>query len=177
MSSCTLYQYKKLNSSSLLFSSLPQFVSYQSKSAKCPSSVHRSFSIHLLRADREIFQHWSVLSSSCTKIRERWSWKAWWSSSRARRSLLPVPLAFLLRVLTLSSYLFVCSIICCRVKNIGHQSDLVVDRNAVFVEKVLRVQPNVKKLYLLLRASDAKAATLRFQNEVCCKRPIKNKPC
>lgn len=76
---------------------------------------------------------------------------------------------------TLSSYLFVCSIIFCLAKNVGHRSDLFVDRNAVFVEKVLRVQPNVKKLYLLLRASDAKAATLRFQNEVCCKRLITNK--
>jgi hypothetical protein len=38
--------------------------------------------------------------------------------------------------------------------------------DAVFVEKVLRVQPNVKKLYLLLRAPDAKSATQRFHNEV-----------
>jgi len=37
---------------------------------------------------------------------------------------------------------------------------------AVFVEKVLRVQPNVKKLYLLLRAADAKSATQRLHNEV-----------
>ena len=37
---------------------------------------------------------------------------------------------------------------------------------AVFVEKVLRVQPNVKKLYLLLRASDAKSASQRLNNEV-----------
>ncbi|KAK4763252.1 hypothetical protein SAY86_009020 [Trapa natans] len=36
----------------------------------------------------------------------------------------------------------------------------------IFVEKVLRVQPKVKKLYLLLRAWDAHAAVLRFQNEV-----------
>ncbi|OWM68992.1 fatty acyl-CoA reductase 3-like [Punica granatum] len=36
----------------------------------------------------------------------------------------------------------------------------------IFVEKVLRVQPNVKKLYLLLRASDAKTAAHRFHNEV-----------
>ncbi|KAK4791724.1 hypothetical protein SAY86_032137 [Trapa natans] len=36
----------------------------------------------------------------------------------------------------------------------------------IFVEKVLRVQPNVKKLYLLLRAPDAKAAAHRFENEV-----------
>ncbi|KAK4764251.1 hypothetical protein SAY87_013689 [Trapa incisa] len=36
----------------------------------------------------------------------------------------------------------------------------------IFVEKVLRVQPKVKKLYLLLRAPDANAAALRFQNEV-----------
>ena len=37
---------------------------------------------------------------------------------------------------------------------------------AVFLEKVLRVQPNIKKLYLLLRAADAKSATHRLHNEV-----------
>ncbi|KAI3420532.1 Fatty acyl-CoA reductase [Psidium guajava] len=36
----------------------------------------------------------------------------------------------------------------------------------IFLEKILRVQPNVKKLFLLLRASDAKAAAHRFHNEV-----------
>jgi fatty acyl-CoA reductase len=36
----------------------------------------------------------------------------------------------------------------------------------VFLEKVLRVQPNVKKLFLLLRASDDKSAASRLQNEV-----------
>ncbi|KAJ4718845.1 Fatty acyl-CoA reductase [Melia azedarach] len=36
----------------------------------------------------------------------------------------------------------------------------------VFVEKMLRVQPNVKKLYLLLRAADIESATIRFHNEV-----------
>lgn len=36
----------------------------------------------------------------------------------------------------------------------------------IFVEKILRVQPNVKKLYLLLRAVDAKSATVRFHNEI-----------
>ncbi|GAV74086.1 Sterile domain-containing protein/NAD_binding_4 domain-containing protein [Cephalotus follicularis] len=36
----------------------------------------------------------------------------------------------------------------------------------IFMEKVLRVQPNVKKLYLLLRASDAKFATQRLHNEI-----------
>lgn len=36
----------------------------------------------------------------------------------------------------------------------------------VLLEKILRVQPNVKKVYLLLRAQDAKSATHRFQNEV-----------
>lgn len=36
----------------------------------------------------------------------------------------------------------------------------------VFLEKVLRVQPNVKKLFLLLRASDDKSASSRLQNEV-----------
>lgn len=36
----------------------------------------------------------------------------------------------------------------------------------IFVEKVLRVQPNLKKLYLLVRAADAKSATYRLQNEI-----------
>lgn len=36
----------------------------------------------------------------------------------------------------------------------------------VLVEKILRVQPNVKKLYLLLRAADAKSATHRLHNEI-----------
>ncbi|KAL6967056.1 alcohol-forming fatty acyl-CoA reductase, partial [Sarracenia purpurea var. burkii] len=39
----------------------------------------------------------------------------------------------------------------------------------IFVEKILRVQPNVKKLYLLLRASDAKSASQRFHNEFLAK--------
>ncbi|XP_030453950.1 fatty acyl-CoA reductase 3-like [Syzygium oleosum] len=39
----------------------------------------------------------------------------------------------------------------------------------IFLEKILRVQPNVKKFFLLLRASDAKAAAHRFQNEVISK--------
>ncbi|XP_062169841.1 fatty acyl-CoA reductase 3-like [Alnus glutinosa] len=36
----------------------------------------------------------------------------------------------------------------------------------VFVEKILRVQPNVKRLYLLVRASDIASATERLHNEV-----------
>ncbi|XP_028091049.1 alcohol-forming fatty acyl-CoA reductase-like isoform X1 [Camellia sinensis] len=39
----------------------------------------------------------------------------------------------------------------------------------IFVEKILRVQPNVKKLYLLVRAADAKSASQRLQNEVIAK--------
>lgn len=39
----------------------------------------------------------------------------------------------------------------------------------VFIEKILRVQPNVKKLYLLIRAADTESAALRFQNEVLAK--------
>ncbi|GLT61237.1 hypothetical protein SLA2020_339590 [Shorea laevis] len=35
-----------------------------------------------------------------------------------------------------------------------------------FVEKILRVQPNVKRLYLLIRASDLASATQRLHNEV-----------
>ncbi|XP_062015477.1 fatty acyl-CoA reductase 3-like [Rosa rugosa] len=36
----------------------------------------------------------------------------------------------------------------------------------VFLEKILRVQPDVKKIYLLLRSSDAKSATKRMNNEI-----------
>ncbi|CAL0333521.1 unnamed protein product [Lupinus luteus] len=36
----------------------------------------------------------------------------------------------------------------------------------VFLEKVLRVQPDIKKLYLLLRASNSDIASQRLQNEV-----------
>ncbi|XVF19737.1 hypothetical protein REPUB_Repub11eG0136700 [Reevesia pubescens] len=36
----------------------------------------------------------------------------------------------------------------------------------IFVEKILRVQPNVKKLYLLLRAADQKSAIHRLHNEI-----------
>ncbi|MED6117761.1 putative fatty acyl-CoA reductase 5, partial [Stylosanthes scabra] len=35
----------------------------------------------------------------------------------------------------------------------------------VFVEKILRVQPNIKKLYLLVRAEDTESATQRLHNE------------
>ncbi|KAK4369486.1 hypothetical protein RND71_013278 [Anisodus tanguticus] len=36
----------------------------------------------------------------------------------------------------------------------------------ILVEKILRVQPNVKKLFLLVRASDTKSARKRFNDEV-----------
>ncbi|XP_019453889.1 PREDICTED: alcohol-forming fatty acyl-CoA reductase-like [Lupinus angustifolius] len=36
----------------------------------------------------------------------------------------------------------------------------------ILLEKILRVQPNVKKLYLLLRAADTKSATHRLHNEI-----------
>ncbi|XP_050141549.1 alcohol-forming fatty acyl-CoA reductase-like [Malus sylvestris] len=36
----------------------------------------------------------------------------------------------------------------------------------VFVEKILRVQPDVKKIYLLIRATDTKAATDRMHKEI-----------
>ncbi|KAJ1390241.1 hypothetical protein SESBI_37603 [Sesbania bispinosa] len=39
----------------------------------------------------------------------------------------------------------------------------------IFLEKILRVQPNVKKLFLLLRASDDKSATRRLHNEILAK--------
>ncbi|RRT37835.1 hypothetical protein B296_00038895 [Ensete ventricosum] len=36
----------------------------------------------------------------------------------------------------------------------------------IFVEKVLRVQPDVKRLFLLVRAADAASADQRVQTEV-----------
>ncbi|XP_019239163.1 PREDICTED: fatty acyl-CoA reductase 3-like isoform X3 [Nicotiana attenuata] len=36
----------------------------------------------------------------------------------------------------------------------------------ILIEKILRVQPNVKKLYLLIRAPDSNSAKERFNNEV-----------
>lgn len=36
----------------------------------------------------------------------------------------------------------------------------------IFIEKILRVQPNVKKLYLLLRAKDTESATQRLNKEI-----------
>ncbi|XLU65731.1 hypothetical protein S245_024940, partial [Arachis hypogaea] len=35
----------------------------------------------------------------------------------------------------------------------------------IFVEKILRVQPNIKKLYLLVRAEDIESATQRMHDE------------
>nr|GFC85725.1 fatty acyl-CoA reductase 3 [Tanacetum cinerariifolium] len=35
----------------------------------------------------------------------------------------------------------------------------------IFVEKILRVQPNIKKLFLLIRASDPNSAFRRFHFE------------
>ncbi|RDX92870.1 hypothetical protein CR513_24942, partial [Mucuna pruriens] len=60
---------------------------------------------------------------------------------------------------------------------LGSITDFLEDKNVmvigatgflakIFVEKVLRVQPNVNKLYLLLRAIDAQSATQRFHNEI-----------
>ncbi|KAI4386114.1 hypothetical protein MLD38_004075 [Melastoma candidum] len=39
----------------------------------------------------------------------------------------------------------------------------------LLLENVLRVQPNLKKLFLLLRAADGKAASHSFHNEVIAK--------
>ncbi|CAN1158051.1 Probable fatty acyl-CoA reductase 4 [Linum perenne] len=36
----------------------------------------------------------------------------------------------------------------------------------LFVEEILRIQPNVKKIYVLLRAPDSHSATKRFHDEV-----------
>jgi fatty acyl-CoA reductase len=38
----------------------------------------------------------------------------------------------------------------------------------ILVEKILRVQPDVRKIYLPVRAVDAATAKQRMQTEVCC---------
>ncbi|CAN6555233.1 unnamed protein product [Malus baccata var. baccata] len=43
----------------------------------------------------------------------------------------------------------------------------------VFLEKILRVQPDVKKVYLLLRAPDINSATDRMHNEIIGKELFK----
>ena len=50
-------------------------------------------------------------------------------------------------------------VMCCDKINLLTSCFLTV---AVFVEKILRVQPKVKKLYLLLRAVDTKSVEERF---------------
>ncbi|XP_042510489.1 fatty acyl-CoA reductase 3-like [Macadamia integrifolia] len=56
------------------------------------------------------------------------------------------------------------------VQSLQHKSILVTGAAGflakIFVEKVLRVQPSVKKLYLLLRAADAQSAAQRLHKEV-----------
>ncbi|KAI4313485.1 hypothetical protein L6164_026464 [Bauhinia variegata] len=52
------------------------------------------------------------------------------------------------------------------VKHFLKGKTILVTGATVFVEKVLRVQPDVKKLYLLLRASNPCSATERMQNEI-----------
>ncbi|KMT03835.1 hypothetical protein BVRB_8g189780 [Beta vulgaris subsp. vulgaris] len=39
----------------------------------------------------------------------------------------------------------------------------------ILLEKILRIQPNVKKMYLLIRAKDAKVANVRLRDEVLSK--------
>lgn len=43
---------------------------------------------------------------------------------------------------------------------------MLMNAYIVLVEKILRVQPEVKKIYLLVRAVDAQSAHQRVQDEV-----------
>ncbi|KAI4313524.1 hypothetical protein L6164_026498 [Bauhinia variegata] len=52
------------------------------------------------------------------------------------------------------------------VKHFLKGKTILVTGATVFMEKVLRVQPDVKKLHLLLRASNPCSATERMQNEI-----------
>lgn len=38
--------------------------------------------------------------------------------------------------------------------------------DAVFVEKILRTQPGIRRIFVLLRAENLESAKLRFKNEV-----------
>lgn len=38
--------------------------------------------------------------------------------------------------------------------------------DAVFVEKILRTQPGIRRIFVLLRAEDLESAKLRFKKEV-----------
>ncbi|CAI9094562.1 OLC1v1030322C1 [Oldenlandia corymbosa var. corymbosa] len=46
---------------------------------------------------------------------------------------------------------------------------IILGSFAVFIEKLLRVQPNIKKLYLLLRAASHESALQRFYSEIKAK--------
>ena len=48
---------------------------------------------------------------------------------------------------------------------------------AVLVEKILRVQPDTNKLYLLVRGTDASSAQQRVQQEVCSFPSRQASPC
>ncbi|KAK9117658.1 hypothetical protein Sjap_016605 [Stephania japonica] len=68
------------------------------------------------------------------------------------------------------------------VESLEHKSILVTGSTGflakIFVEKILRVQPNVKRLYLLLRAPDAKLVVQRLHTDVLGKevfRVLRNK--
>ncbi|RYR23838.1 hypothetical protein Ahy_B02g057331 [Arachis hypogaea] len=43
---------------------------------------------------------------------------------------------------------------------------MTCSNDQVFVEKILRIQPNVKKIYLLLRVTDTKSMDHRFRHEI-----------
>lgn len=54
---------------------------------------------------------------------------------------------------------------------IGFDYDILVSShlfavNSVFIEKILRTEPDVGKMYLLIKAKNKQAAMERLQNEV-----------
>ena len=49
--------------------------------------------------------------------------------------------------------------------------------NVVLVEKILRVQPNVRQLYLLINAKDARWAKIRLKEEILCSNLFKFLQC
>ncbi|KAF6166019.1 hypothetical protein GIB67_012916 [Kingdonia uniflora] len=80
---------------------------------------------------------------------------------------------FLAKSTTTNTHLFLSFKGLHRVKQSLTESTLFASFHAVFVEKILRVQPNVKKLFLLLRAADSKSAKQRLNTEVIGKEVFK----
>lgn len=45
---------------------------------------------------------------------------------------------------------------------------------AVLIEKIMRTEPDVENIFVLIKASSKEAATERLKNEVCINLPLRN---